>query len=313
MKSIITTLLLAALILASCGKHGIAPDADNGYADTALWYNNGKALNTSLPDVFYILPTCIHDWTDSLGQVQHNANPYDTAQRQKMLPSYQLADEIFGDSANFLAPYYRQATLETWTLPEDTIMARFNLAFSDLSKSFAYYINNINNGRPFVLAGFSQGGKGVVELIKNMDPEVHKRMIAAYVCGYRVTEQDLKASTLLRPAKGADDTGVCIVYNSVTDTSANCPAVSEGNQFVINPVSWTTDTLWHARNDSVAMRIDPVHNSILTRGIDAEECYIESLGSLFIRGNLHLYELLMYQDLLRDNVKLRARAFSGKR
>ena len=54
------------------------------------------------------------------------------------------------------------------------------LSMEDISAAFDYYMDNYNEGRPFVLAGFSQGGKAVVELVKHAPAEVLERMVAAY-------------------------------------------------------------------------------------------------------------------------------------
>ena len=45
-------------------------------------------------------------------------------------------------------------------------------------------------------------------------PEYLERMVAAYVVGYSITEDFLKANPHLKFAEGADDTGVIISYNT---------------------------------------------------------------------------------------------------
>ncbi len=280
------------------------------YADSSLWYQTGKQIDKSLPDVFYVLPTCVFDWTDSLNVTHHHADPSNFKHRRRMESSYKLADEIFADSANFFAPYYRQISFESWLLNEDSISNRYKTAFSDLENAFGYYINNLNNGRPFILAGFSQGGKGVVELVKAMPDDVYKRMIAAYAIGYKVTEADLKVSDKLKAAQSEFDTGVTISYNTVTDTAAICNIVNKDTKFIINPCSWTIDTLWHSLNDSVSLRLDLEKNVIVANGLTASLYYEESLDILFKEGNLHLQELNLYKAELQKNVKTRIKSFT---
>ena len=62
-----------------------------------------------------------------------------------------------------------------------------DVSFKDVKAAFHHFLINYNQGRPFILAGFSQGGKSVVELMKHLSEEERKRMIAAYVLGYKVT------------------------------------------------------------------------------------------------------------------------------
>lgn len=303
---IICVVALTACTGTKCpGTH--QPYENDLYADPQNWYDNGRAVDTMLADVFYILPTCVHDWTDENGQVQHYASLSDTTHRRRMLPSYQLADEIFADSANFFAPYYRHITLESWSEGDSVIEARFANAMADIRQAFAYYLQHHNHGRNFVLAGFSQGAKCVVELLKEMDDETYGRLVAAYVCGYKVTTEDL-ASKYIRPITDATDTGVTICYNTVTDVTGLSNSITQGTAYVCNPASWSTDTLPHMLNDSVELRIDPQHHVLLAKGIDAEQQYIPSLSKLFPLGNLHLLELTLYHDCLQTNVKQRIAA-----
>lgn len=308
---IATFALLIILALSSACHNPFGNESANSmYADSSLWYQTGRQIDNNLPDVFYILPTCIFDWSDSLGVTQHHALPSMPKHRRKMEPSYQLADQIFGDSANFFAPYYRQITLDSWFYDEDVVNERFVLSFSDIVKAFGYYINNLNNGRPFILAGFSQGGKGVVELLKIMPADMRKKMIAAYVIGYKVTADDIESCDNFYPAQSEFDTGVTVVYNTVADTSTICKLVSYGGKYVINPASWSTDTLWHRLNDSVSLRLDLEKNVVVAKGLTPSLYYVKSLDILFKEGNLHLQELYLYKDVLQKNVKTRAKSFS---
>lgn len=300
--------LLFILLLSACSRQSATQDVASLYDEPSYWYDNGKPIDPSLTDVFYILPTCVHDWVDSTGTLQHHASLTDAEQRAKMLPSYQLADEIFADSANFFAPYYRHISLESWAEGEDVINQRFATAMSDIEEAFAYYLKHWNKGRRFVLAGFSQGGKCVVELLKTMDDETASRLVAAYVCGYRVTPDDVNDTSHIRPAQGADDTGVTIVYNTVCDTLGISSTLSGKNLYVCNPASWKIDEEPYALNDSVTIRIDATHNVLIADGIDAEKAFIPRFAALFPKGNLHLQELTLYHDQLQQNVKHRIAA-----
>ncbi len=279
------------------------------YAEPLYWYDNGRGVDPNKVDVFYILPTCVFDWEDSTGQVNHYASLTDSAQRAAMLPSYQLADEIFADSANFFAPYYRHISLNTWMEGEEVVSERFPTAMADIREAFSYYMKHKNGGRPFLLAGFSQGAKCVVELIKELSPEQASRMVAAYVCGYKVTPSDTCGVPFLRAARCANDIGVTVVYNTVGRVEAVAPILTQNNAWVINPASWTTDTMAHPLNDTVSIRVDETHKVLIAEGLDEEALFVESLQSLFPVGNYHLLELTLYHDSLQKNVKRRIRAF----
>lgn len=296
--------LFAIVALASCSHR-------NMYGDATLWYDNGKSVDPTKVDVFYVLPTCVFDWTDSLGALHRYASLTDQKQRAAMLPSYQLADEIFADSANFFAPYYRFISLNVWMDGEAAVDSLFPASMRDVTEAFDFYLKHENKGRPFILAGFSQGAKCVIELVKAMDAETASRMIATYACGYRLTAADM-AIPSVRCATGPDDTGVIVAYNSVTDTAVICPVLTDGNEYVINPASWTTDTTAHMLNDSVSVTIEPNRHVLLINGVDPKQAYTPSLASIFKPGNLHLMELTLYRDALQCNVKQRIRAYTAK-
>lgn len=304
--------VLSLLLLASCSTQPKLPVTEPSvYAEPTSWFDNGRAVDPALADVFYILPTCVHDSTMADGTVLHHAVINDAMHRQRMQPSYELADQIFADSANFFAPYYRQVTLEAYAEPDSVLAARFEIAMDDVREAFAYYLRECNQGRPFVLAGFSQGGQCVVELVKEMAPATAQQMVAAYVCGYKVTAADTLASTNLRPALAADDTGVTIVYNTVTDTAGIPAGLAGGNVWVSNPASWTQDTLPHALTDDVSIRIDPRHKVLIADGIDAQGAFIPRFAHLFPLGCLHLQELTLYAPQLSQNVRRRIAAYSA--
>ena len=66
-------------------------------------------------------------------------------------------------------------------------------------------------------------------------------MVAAYVIGYSVTQQELADNPHLKFAEGPDDTGVIISYNTVSaDFEGNLSTALPG-AVTINPISWTRE------------------------------------------------------------------------
>ncbi|MFI3331744.1 MAG: DUF3089 domain-containing protein [Rikenellaceae bacterium] len=303
------TLYLLALFAVACAKLSDSssetmPQAPD-YTSSECWYTNvsGEAL-----DVFYILPTCVFDWTDTSGVTYHFADVYNDEQRALQLYSYKLAEEIFGSEANFYAPYYRQITLNVWMSGEQAVERLFPAAMKDVESAFDNFIETKNSDRPFIIAGFSQGGKAVVELVKSLTTEQRARLVAAYVIGYKVTENDLLSGNIT-PAKSVDDTGVTICYNSVATVDAINPMISAG-ELCINPVNWVADNTVAQLNDSVTVAVDAIHNVLIVGGLDSDALYVPELSDLFPLGNYHLQELELYKDCLRENVAARAAAFN---
>lgn len=311
MKRSLRYILTLLTFVTLCGWCAEMPDSTRlDYSESNLWFS-GASKPLQEVDVFYILPTCVWNWRDSLNIIHYYADPYNKKQRSLMQGSYELAEEIFARDANFYAPYYRQATLEQWMENDSVLEARFPYAMQDIQNAFDYFVKHFNNERPFIIAGFSQGAKAVVELLKTMPRKIYERMIAAYVIGYRITNDDLSACANIKPAKGASDLGVTICYNSVETPGAICPMVSSGNAVCINPVSWATDETPAMLNDSASVRVDPAHNVLLVTGFDSRLYHVPSLSNLFKPGNYHLQELLFYKSFLQQNVRVRSRIFRG--
>jgi hypothetical protein len=113
---------------------------------------------------------------------------------------------------------------------------------TDALSAFDYYIKHLNSGRPFILAGHSQGSNIMINLMADYmkkNPEVYKRMIAAYVPGYSITPQYLKQNSELKFARNANDTQVIISYNTVAPTTKIPDPVVLPGAMVINPITWT--------------------------------------------------------------------------
>lgn len=280
-----------------------APD----YSDTALWYIHTGGDESGV-DIFYITPTCVRDFRDSNGRLLHHMDVYDPEQRSRVEREMLAADSIFNCYGRFYSPYYRQVTLESWILPDSVAGRRFAVARQDILDAFAYYMEHYNSGRPFILAGFSQGGRAVVELVKSgMNADSYRRFIAGYVVGYRVTAEDMAASGYMKPAQDSLDLGGLICYNSVTDTAAVLKKELAGNVLCMNPVNWRTDTVAGRLpgREEVSVKIDTLKKVLVVSGLPPEEYYHKSLESFFSRGVLHLGELRIYRECLSRNVRQR--------
>ncbi len=306
------TLYLFALLAVACCKStdnssepmSAAPD----YASYECWYTNVEGDASHAVDLFYILPTCVFDWTDGNGVTYRYADVYNNEQRAAQLYSHELAEAIFGTEANFYAPYYRQITLNVWMDGEAAVDQLFPAAMADVEAAFDNFIETKNNDRPFIIAGFSQGGKAVVELVKSLSDEECERLVAAYVIGYKVTKNDLQNGNITA-ATGADDIGVTICYSSVASVDAINPMIS-ASELCINPVNWTTDSTVAQLSESVTITVDTAYNVLIVDGLDSEALYIPELAELFKIGNYHLQELELYKESLKTNIAVRSAAFN---
>ncbi len=309
MKKIFFLSTLIAIALIGCNpnepQNPDTPKMDvTDYAQTNAWFQTGKAINPDLLDVFYLIPTAGQDWVDANGATHHILDINNPEHRATMEMRYNIAAPIFGDSANLFSPYYQQITLEVWAGGPDSINKYYPIAFADVKASFDYYMEHWNNGRDFILAGFSQGAKGVKELMKVMTEEQYARMKAAYVIGFPILQEDLDATDRFKPAQGADDLGVTISYNSVDD-EAGIGNIFRHSKMIINPANWSTGTEVAQVNDTVTNYINKEHMMLFVDGVDPNTVFQPAMAMLFPKGNYHLLELPLYAPYLRENVKVR--------
>jgi hypothetical protein len=176
---------------------------------------------------------------------------------------------------------------------------------ADVKQAFDWFQAHRDTSRPFILAGFSQGGKGVVELIKHIDDGAMQNLVAAYVLGYKVTPTDTTECHRFHAAKGADDLGVTACYNTVKDVSYIKPVVSAPCVMCINPVNWRTDSVPAVLADSITVTMSPQHNVLVATGYAATE-YPNILNILNV-GDIHGCEPWLYSECLRQNMALRVR------
>ena len=292
---------LAAAVLAACG-HGRGPvPAAPDYGSPAAWYTVERG---GAADLFYISSTETVDHPDAKGRTIHFAEAADSAKCTGIRFEMQGVDRRFGGELNFHSPYYRQVTMETYA-DMKALKRRFPVAMGDARRAFKHYLKEVNGGRPFVLAGFSQGGQIVVELLKEMPDSIAQRMVAAYVLGWKISKEELEKYPVIRPAQRSDDTGVTICYNSVRRPEDASDLVSGGNAVAINPVNWRTDSTPAVMHDTLTVTLDPATKLLLVDGYDV----VDYDTSFFREGCYHTFEIRWYSDYLLENIEARTEAW----
>lgn len=316
---------------AGCSKDGssyslpAAPD----YSREEMWFDVPDNVHAGV-DVFYVTPTCVWDWQDADSVTYHYMNVNDPGQREAVDNSNRLAFALFGRDCRFYSPYYRQITMNSWMVDPAETERRYRLAHRDVVDAFRYYMTHYNEGRPFILAGHSQGAKAVIELLKHtVSSRQHEKMVAAYVFGFNISREEVEAFPLLQPARDSVDCGVVICYNSVSNPAAVSP-LFEDNAVCINPLNWRTDTVHasaerhigavffdaHGQADTLrrclGARIDDRTCTLIVEGLDDDAYYIPSIGELFPKGNFHVQELNLYFLNIQENIARRIAAFGVK-
>ena len=202
----------------------------------------------------------------------------------------QAAVDLFYVVSTETGDYTVDGHLQTFTSDSLTAL-RIPLAMDDVRRAFAYYLSRLNNGRPFILAGFSQGGTAVVELLKMMDSATRSRLVAAYVIGWHVTDSDLAHTPNIIPARDSADFGVTVCYNSVRDNSCAIPLISQGNRMAVNPVNWRTDA-------TPAILPSPLSPDTLTVTLDTSTLLLQVQG--YSKSSMQPSSVVIYSLVIRS-------------
>lgn len=219
-----------------------APDYSLG--ENWVWYAIGEDKPA---DLFIICPTV--DMRD-----ETNLSLADEETKAAFRGALAMERGIYEDSARLFAPYYRQAAMKAYALPEADREAALAFAYRDISVAFAHYLAVENNGRPIILAGFSQGADMCYRLLAEYfgDDALRSRLVAIYAIGWPCTEEFVRNHPPIRPAQGADDIGVIVSFDcEAPEVESTFITPAEIKTHAINPLNWRTDSVPAARDENL--------------------------------------------------------------
>ena len=276
-------------------------------------------------DLFLICPT-----VDMGKDGNYNMSMDDTAMKESFVGALNMERGIYEDSTTMYAPYYRQMTFPVYSMTEEEMEPYLQIAYRDVAAAFEYYIENCNNDRPIILAGFSQGSQLLLMLMEEYfaDSKYSDKLVAAYCIGWRVTEEQLDKYPHLKMAQGEDDTGVIISFNSEAEGVEDSLIVPNGTKTLgINPLNWKTDSTPADKSlnkgacftkKSGAIRqetpeltgayLDPERGTLRVTDVNPSD-YI---NSLFPDGVYHLYDYQFFFRNLQENVAVRLQSYLNK-
>jgi hypothetical protein len=325
---------LAGLVLAGCGNvvlqpmPGQAGPPPTDYTKLEHWLALPAAPGKDA-DVFYLYPTA---WQKAAPTDPNIAEIDNASMLTGAKAAFERQATAFETIGDIYAPYYRQADgAYTLALPPDE-QARVigGIPKTDVFAAFDYYIQHYNHGRPFILAGHSQGSNLLLYLLSEYmkeNPEVYKRMIAAYVIGYSVTDEYLRQNPHLKFATGPDDTGVIVSFNTEAPVvEGHNPVVLPG-AIAINPITWTREETLAGAGEGLGSRLPdkeghwtPVAAYADARVDKAKGVVICSTADVdklphpgFDKGVYHSYDYPFYYYSIRENAAARTANFLGQR
>ena len=237
----------------AAGGAGEAPD----YSQASCWYMIPEI--TKEADTIFIYPTEYSGTNEGDANFAAIANP-DVREGIKNT-DYKYQASVYEESTNLFIPFYRQAgfkyAVDTWKETGDLRLALMGTPYDDVAAALDYYFENYNGGRPFILAGHSQGSAICTLLLDNYfkeHPEYYERMVAAYIIGFSVTKDELEAYPHLKFASGETDTGVIVSW--ITEGPVNVEKNAEypvlrPNAICINPLNWKLDDTYAPASENL--------------------------------------------------------------
>ena len=322
-----------ALSLKACAD---TPD----YSQKASWYKIPEI--TKDVDTFYITSTVY-----CMDSLKENAPEYAPLDNEEFLDGfveeYMSQASAYEDSTNVFVPYYRQAGMplmkKSWQETGNVYAAISGMPYNDITAALDYYFQNYNNGRPFIIAGHSQGAAMTLLVLSKYfkeHPEYYKRMVAAYPIGYSVTKDYLKASPHLKFATGENDTGVIISW--ITEGKENVEgnvktAVLLPGAISINPLNWKLDETYAPASENLgSLVLNKKTGKLEIADIGADAQIVLSRGTVltnakpdpmpeeaakitfeyFGPGARHADDYTLYYSNIKANVAKRVAAYKSK-
>jgi len=270
---------------------------------------------TAVADVFFLYPTT---YTGSeKHQKMWNASTEDQKTNEKTDDTAILfQSSIFNGAGRVFAPRYRQAHIHSfYTTDKASGKQAIELAYSDIRVAFEYYLKHWNNGRPFIIAGHSQGGLHAMSLLKEVIEKspLRKQLIVAYAVGYPIPNDFFQ---FLKPCQAPDETG-CFCTWRTFERGYALKKAHETNVICTNPLTWTTSERQYAPQSLNKGAVVRPFCAIYPAFSDAEICKGVLMakrpkfpGSALLRThNYHPGDLNFYYMNIRENAQNRVKAY----
>ncbi len=311
--AVLLALVLVAAVAALMKGGSNVPDYDA--PENWAYFGIGEDREA---DLFLLCPTV--DTRD-----EFNMSLDDEKTRGSFLGALNMERGIYEESARMYAPYYRQAAMKVYSLDAAQREEYLQFAYRDVSAAFSYYLEHENNGRPIILAGFSQGADMCYRLLEEYfgDEELNSRLVAVYAIGWPCSDELVQKYPQIRPAQGADDIGTVISFDCEAPEVAETFITPAGSRaHTINPLNWRTDGTAADRSENLGACFTDYSGAATREEPGLCGCYIdESRGILKVtdvdpadypaivpglpEGAYHIYDYQFFFRNLQENVSLR--------
>lgn len=165
-------------------------------------------------DVFFIHPTTF------LGQPRWNA-PIDDSVLNRATDVGPIRNQasVFNGCCRVYAPRYRQMVLGGFIRWSPESAKAMDLSYQDVRRAFRQYLAQDNHGRPFFIAGHSQGARLARRLIaEEIDGKpVAGKFVAGYLLGHWIPQKWFARLKQVRACTGARDVRCVVTWSTYAE------------------------------------------------------------------------------------------------
>lgn len=297
----------------------------------------GDRQDDAEADVFYIHPTTYRgreNWNQDLAlKTWNDFTDQSVINRQAA---------AFNGCCRVYAPRYRQAATSVLYARDGGADKARALAYEDVKRAFQFYIDHYNNGRPFILAGHSQGTFHIQKLIEEVldGSAIRPQLVAIYAIGIGFPVGMIERTfRTIPPCAKPDDTGCIISWNTFT-RDGDGAAMAKGaaaryearfktkdgaEQLCINPLTFALDqpdapasaNLGSLPGTTSAAPLPALKPGLIGARCEGGVLYADAPEDdedfqlvVLPGGNLHFHDFDFFFKNIRDNAILRVDTYS---
>jgi len=252
-----------------------------------------------------------------------------TKMRQAAQTSIDTQAVVFKGLANIYAPMYRQMNLAGLTLSGEDARPLQEIVHDDVWRAFSHYLKYENNGRPFFIAGHSQGSMILTDMMLKYwgTTGAEDRLIAALLIGWSMTKDDLAANPAIEMCDSPDRTGCIISYNSMAAGKQSVAPTLKNGALAVNPLSWRMDEQLVSGEENLGAvffkggakpleypqftSAQIVDGGLVVHPVDEDLVTVK--GSHFPSGIYHAFDYSLFFNNLKANIAERIEVFLDRK
>jgi hypothetical protein len=150
---------------------------------------------------------------------------------------------VYNGCCNVYAPRYRQGSIFAYFGEDDIREQVLGFAYQDVEAAFDYFIDELNQGRPFIIASHSQGSHHSIRLLREKvnDTALADKMVAAYIIGANIAKREFEDLEDIGLCDDPLEIGCAVHWDTWSERLLDEPPESAYLNACVNPLNWRVD------------------------------------------------------------------------